>query len=112
MKYRDNNFIKYKNNERDLTNRSIKRERELKYSNFYKKYLINNIDICWWDCLNESDKQEIISIHNNINLKLGEYYWTSIIILNSYEQFLIYIKDNFEPNKKLLRNKRLQKLGI
>jgi hypothetical protein len=122
MKYKDSGFIKYQDKQRDgevgywsqKTDRQMRREREQRFTIFYKKYLIR-IDKFWWKNLRDSDKEKIISLYS-----LQEDYistkdldrWYSDPVFEKWSEWFEYVKTTFKPNRISLREDKLKVLGI
>jgi hypothetical protein len=122
MKYKDSGFIKYQDKQRDgevgywsqKTDRQMRREREQRFTIFYKKYLIR-IDKFWWKNLRDSDKEKIMSLYS-----LQEDYistkdldrWYSDPVFEKWSEWFEYVKTTFKPNRISLREDKLKVLGI
>ena len=130
MKYKDNNFLKFQDRQRDgdvgylrtwnsnKSDRQIRREQEHRLSLFYMEKLSNKIEKLWWNNLKTSDKEEIRKSYNNQidYLSHDKDYrlslWYSYKIFESWGEWFDYNKDNFKPNKSSYRNDKLKMLGI
>lgn len=122
MKYKDRGFIKYQEKQRDgevgywsnYSERQIRRERERRFSNFYKKFLIGKIDKYWWKNLRDSDKEKIMSLYtiqlDAISTK--EDRWYSDPVFETWLEWFNYIKTTFITNTIELRQDKLKDLGI
>lgn len=122
MKYKDRGFIKYQEKQRDgevgywsnYSERRIRREREHRFSNFYKKFLIGKIDKYWWKNLRDSDKEKIMSLYtiqlDAISTK--EDRWYSDPVFETWLEWFNYIKTTFITNTIELRQDKLKDLGI
>ena len=130
MKYKDNNFLKFQDRQRDgdvgylrtwnsnKSDRQIRREQEHRLSLFYMEKLSNKIEKLWWNNLKTSDKEKIRKSYNNQidYLSHDKDYrlslWYSYKVFESWGEWFDYIKDNFKPNKSSYRNHKLKMLGI
>jgi hypothetical protein len=123
MKYRDKGFLKYQEKQRDgnfddywsqKSERQIRREREHRFSNFYKRFLIGRIDKFWWKNLRDSDKEKIMSLYSlqldAISTK--EDRWYSDPVFETWSEWYDYIKSTFETDRISLREDKLKILGI
>jgi hypothetical protein len=131
MKYKDNNFLNYKDKQRSgefdynsnksssiRVDRQIRREQEHRLSLFYRKKLWNKIEKVWWDNLKTSDKEEIRRYYSNQldylshDIEIREYLWYSYKVFDIWEEWFDYIKVEFKPNKVTYRQDKLKILGI
>jgi hypothetical protein len=123
MKYKDKGFLKYQEKQRDgnfdvywsqKSERQIRREREHRFSNFYKRFLIGRIDKFWWKNLRDSDKEKIMSLYSlqldAISTK--EDRWYSDPVFETWSEWYDYIKSTFETDRISLREDKLKILGI
>jgi hypothetical protein len=68
MKYKDNNFSKFQDRQRDgieshysvKSDRQVRREQEHRLSLFYSKYLSKKVEKDWWLFLSFDDKHRDI----------------------------------------------------
>jgi hypothetical protein len=123
MKYQDKRFAKYQEKQRDgevgywsnRSDRQIRREREQRFSFFYKKFLIGKIDKYWWKHLKDSDKEKIMSLYTIQEDAISSKYldrWYSDPVFDTWSEWFDYIKTTFKPNKISLREDKLKVLGI
>jgi hypothetical protein len=122
MKYKDKGFLKYQEKQRDdevgywahKSGRQIRREKELRFSTFYQKFLIGRIDKYWWKHLKDSDKEKVMSLYSlqldAISTK--EDRWYSDPVFETWSEWFEYVKTTFKPNRISLREDKLKVLGI
>ena len=124
MKYKDNNFSKFQDRQRDglespftsKSDRQIRREREHRLSLFYSKRLAPKVEKAWWSNLKEGDREKIETSYYNQARMLEEEdlmnMWSNFEFFDSWEEWFEYINGAFKPNMSGYREAKLKKLGI
>lgn len=117
MKYKDKTFIKYQEKQRDgsqKSERQIRREREHRFTIFYKKFLIGKIDKYWWNNLKDSDREKIMSLYSLQEDAISSKgdRWYSYQVFDTWSEWFDYIKTTFIPNRIQLREDKLKEIGI
>ena len=124
MKYKDNNFSKFQDRQRDgiessftsKSDRQVRREQEHRLSLFYSKYLSKKVEKEWWSCLSFDDKQRLETSYYNQEEMLREDdsmdMWSNFEWFENWEEWKQHILDTVKPNKAKLRELRVKKLGI
>jgi hypothetical protein len=123
MKYKDNNFSKFQDRQRDgevgyysssKSDRQVRREQEHRLSLFYSKYLSKKVEKDWWLCLNFDDKQRIETSYYNQEEMLRED--DSMDMWSNFEFFDTWKEWKHDPSvlvniaKEILLNSDKQKL--
>ena len=123
MKYQDKRFQKFQEKQRDgftgsefswKSDRQIKREREHYHSIVFSKFFQNKFDRDWWNCLKDSERDEISS-HYNWQLefaKSGYEMWSSYELFESTEEWVDFIKSKYKPDMVKFRELKFKKIGI
>lgn len=124
MKYKDNNFSKFQDRQRDgiessftsKSDRQVRREQEHRLSLFYSKYLSKKVEKEWWLCLNFDDKQRIETSYYNQEEMLREDdsmdMWSNFESFDTWKEWFEHIADEYKPDRVKYRESKLKKLGI
>ena len=96
MKYKDNNFSKFQDRQRDgieshfssKSDRQVRREQEHRLSLFYSKYLSKKVEKDWWLCLNFDDKQQVETSYYNQEQMMEEK--DRMNMWSNFEGFCLY----------------------
>ena len=124
MKYKDNNFSKFQDRQRDgieshyssKSDRQVRREQEHRLSLFYSKYLSKKVEKDWWLCLNFDDKQRIETSYYNQEEMLREDdsmdMWSNFESFDTWKEWFEHIADEYKPDRVKYREYKLKKLGI
>jgi hypothetical protein len=128
MKYKDNNFLKFQDRQRDddtgylrtwksnKSDRQIRREQEHRLSNFYFKNLSKRIEKDWWVNLKIEDKQKIEKSYYNQEQMLEEgdrlMMWSNYEFFDTWDEWCEYILKEYKPDMVKYRESKLKKLGI
>jgi len=124
MKYKDNNFLKFQDRQRDgiespytsKSDRQLRREHEYRLSIFYSKYLLNKVEKEWWSCLNTNDKQQIersyYSQENMLQREDRMNMWSNFEWFDTWEEWFNHILTDYKPDMVKYRESKLKKLGI
>ena len=124
MKYKDNNFSKFQDRQRDgieshyssKSDRQVRREQEHRLSLFYSKYLLNKVEKEWWSCLSFDDKQRLETSYYNQEEMLREDdsmdMWSNFEFFDTWKEWFEHIADEYKPDRVKYRESRLKKLGI
>lgn len=124
MKYKDNNFSKFQDRQRDgieshysvKSDRQVRREQEHRLSLFYSKYLSKKVEKDWWLCLNFDDKQRIETSYYNQEEMLREDdsmdMWSNFEFFDTWEEWFEHITTEYKPDRIKYRESKLKKLGI
>ena len=124
MKYKDNNFSKFQDRQRDgieshfssKSDRQVRREQEHRLSLFYSKYLSKKVEKDWWLCLNFDDKQRIETSYYNQEEMLREDdsmdMWSNFESFDTWKEWFEHIADEYKPDRIKYRESKLKKLGI
>jgi hypothetical protein len=128
MKYKDNNFLKFQDRQRDddtgylrtwksnKSDRQIRREQEHRLSNFYFKNLSKRIEKDWWVNLKIEDKQKIEKSYYNQEQMLEEgdrlMMWSNFVFFDTWDEWCEYILKEYKPDMVKYRESKLKKLGI
>ena len=124
MKYKDNNFSKFQDRQRDgieshyssKSDRQVRREQEHRLSLFYSKYLLNKVEKEWWLCLNFDDKQRIETSYYNQEQMLEDddrmNMWSNFEFFDTWKEWFEHIADEYKPDRVKYRESKLKKLGI
>ena len=123
MKYKDNNFSKFQDRQRDgieshfssKSDRQV-REQEHRLSLFYSKYLSKKVEKDWWLCLSFDDKQRIETSYYNQEEMLREDdsmdMWSNFESFDTWKEWFEHIADEYKPDRVKYREYKLKKLGI
>ena len=124
MKYKDNNFSKFQDRQRDgieshyssKSDRQVRREQEHRLSLFYSKYLSKKVEKDWWLCLNFDDKQRIETSYYNQEEMLEDddrmNMWSNFEFFDTWKEWFEHIADEYKPDRVKYRESKLKKLGI
>ena len=124
MKYKDNNFSKFQDRQRDgieshfssKSDRQVRREQEHRLSLFYSKYLSKKVEKDWWLCLSFDDKQRIETSYYNQEEMLREDdsmdMWSNFESFDTWKEWFEHIVDEYKPDRVKYRESKLKKLGI
>ena len=124
MKYKDNNFSKFQDRQRDgieshysvKSDRQVRREQEHRLSLFYSKYLSKKVEKDWWLCLNFDDKQRIETSYYNQEEMLREDdsmdMWSNFEFFDTWKEWFEHIAAEYKPDRIKYRKSKLKKLGI
>jgi len=124
MKYKDNNFSKFQDRQRDgieshyssKSDRQVRREQEHRLSLFYSKYLLNKVEKEWWSCLSFDDKQRIETSYYNQEQMMKEKdrmdMWSNFEFFDTWKEWFEHIADEYKPDRIKYRESKLKKLGI
>ncbi len=128
MKYKDNNFLKFQDRQRDddtgylrtwksnKSDRQIRREQEHRLSNFYFKNLSKRIEKDWWVNLKIEDKQKIEKSYYNQEQMLEEgdrlMMWSNFVFFDTWDEWCEYTLKEYKPDMVKYRESKLKKLGI
>ena len=123
MKYRDNNFSKFQDRQRDgfeshfssKSDRQIRREQEHRLSLFYSKYLLNKVEKEWWVCLKFDDKQRLeTSYYNQEQMRNDNRMnmWSNFEFFDTWEERFEHIVVEYKPDMVKYRESKLRELGI
>jgi len=121
MKYKDNNFLKFQDRQRDgdagylrtwnsnKSDRQVRREQEHRLSIFYSKNLSKRIEKDWWINLSFENKQQIETSYYNQEQMLDEE--DRLMMWSNFEYFDTWVKE-YKPDMVKYRESKLKKLGI
>ena len=124
MKYKDNNFSKFQDRQRDgieshfssKSDRQVRREQEHRLSLFYSKYLSKKVEKDWWLCLNFDDKQRLETSYYNQEQMMEEKdrmnMWSNFEFFDTWKEWFEHIVDEYKPDRIKYRESKLKKLGI
>jgi len=124
MKYKDNNFSKFQDRQRDgieshysvKSDRQVRREQEHRLSLFYSKYLSKKVEKDWWLCLNFDDKQRVETSYYNQEQMLEDddrlNMWSNFEFFDTWKEWFEHIADEYKPDRVKYRESKLKKLGI
>ena len=124
MKYKDNNFSKFQDRQRDgevgyysnKSDRQVRREQEHRLSLFYSKYLSKKVEKEWWSCLNFDDKQRVETSYYNQEQMLEDdnrmNMWSNFEFFDTWKEWFEHIVDEYKPDRIKYRESKLKKLGI
>ena len=124
MKYKDNNFSKFQDRQRDgieshyssKSDRQVRREQEHRLSLFYSKYLSKKVEKDWWLCLNFDDKQRLETSYCSQEQMMEEKdrmnMWCNFEWFDTWEEWFEHIADEYKPDRIKYRESKLKKLGI
>ena len=124
MKYKDNNFSKFQDRQRDgiessftsKSDRQVRREQEHRLSLFYSKYLSKKVEKEWWSCLSFDDKQRLETSYYNQEEMLREDdsmdMWSNFESFDTWKEWFEHIADEYKPDRIKYRESKLKKLGI
>ena len=124
MKYKDNNFSKFQDRQRDgieshfssKSDRQVRREQEHRLSLFYSKYLSKKVEKDWWLCLSFDDKQRVETSYYNQEEMLREDdsmdMWSNFESFDTWKEWFEHIADEYKPDRVKYREYKLKKLGI
>ena len=124
MKYKDNNFSKFQDRQRDgieshyssKSDRQVRREQEHRLSLFYSKYLSKKVEKDWWLCLSFDDKQRIETSYYNQEQMLEDddrmNMWSNFEFFDTWKEWFEHIAAEYKPDRVKYRESKLKKLGI
>jgi hypothetical protein len=125
MKYKDNNFSKFQDRQRDgevgyysssKSDRQVRREQEHRLSLFYSKYLSKKVEKDWWLCLSFVDKQRLETSYYNQEQMMEEKdrmsMWSNFEFFDTWKEWFEHIADEYKPDRIKYRESKLKKLGI
>ena len=124
MKYKDNNFSKFQDRQRDgevgyysnKSDRQVRREQEHRLSLFYSKYLSKKVEKDWWLCLSFDDKQRVETSYYNQEQMLEDddrmNMWSNFEFFDTWKEWFEHIVDEYKPDRIKYRESKLKKLGI
>ena len=124
MKYKDNNFSKFQDRQRDgieshfssKSDRQVRREQEHRLSLFYSKYLSKKVEKDWWLCLSFDDKQRVETSYYNQEEMLREDdsmdMWSNFESFDTWKEWFEHLADEYKPDRVKYREYKLKKLGI
>ena len=124
MKYKDNNFSKFQDRQRDgiesqysvKSDRQVRREQEHRLSLFYSKYLSKKVEKDWWLCLSFDDKQRLETSYYNQEQMLEDddrmNMWSNFEFFDTWKEWFEHIVDEYKPDRVKYRESKLKKLGI
>jgi hypothetical protein len=124
MKYKDNNFSKFQDRQRDgevgywsnKSDRQERREQEHRISLFYSKYLSKKVEKEWWINLSFEDKQQVETSYYNQEQMLKEEdrmnMWANYEFFDTWKEWFEFIHTEYKPDLVKYRESKLKKLGI
>lgn len=124
MKYKDNNFSKFQDRQRDgieshyssKSDRQVRREQEHRLSLFYSKHLLNKVEKEWWSCLSFDDKRRLEKSYHHQEEMLREEdsmdMWSNFEWFDTWEEWFEHIANEYKPDRIKYRESKLKKLGI
>ncbi len=124
MKYKDHNFSKFQDRQRDgevgyyssKSDRQVRREQEHRLSIFYSKNLSNRIEKDWWINLSIKDKKQIETSYYNQEQMIDSEdrfnMWSNFEFFDTWDEWHEYILREYKPDKVKYRESKLKKLGI
>ena len=125
MKYRDHNFSKFQDRQRDyepwgmtITDRQARRQREHAHRMLYMSKLSKlGIDKDWWNCLKPSDKSDIDRLHAHqesmMELAAREQdCWSTEAWFSTWEEWTEHVLSEYRPDPVAYREARLKKIGV
>jgi hypothetical protein len=124
MKYKDNNFSKFQDRQRDgevgyysnKSDRQVRREQEHRLSIFYSKNLSKKVEKDWWLCLSFDDKQRVETSYYNQEQMMEEKdrmnMWSNFEFFDTWKEWFEHIVDEYKPDRIKYRESKLKKLGI
>ena len=124
MKYKDNNFLKFQDRQRDgieshyssKSDRQVRREQEHRLSLFYSKHLSKKVEKEWWMCLSFDDKQRLETSYYNQEQMLEDddrlNMWSNFEFFDTWKEWFEHIADEYKPDRIKYRESKLKKLGI
>jgi hypothetical protein len=123
MKYKDNNFIRHQEKQRDfveLDTKGLRRQRrdyEKKIRRFYTNTLSKlNIDFYWWFFLPEKSKNSVMASYEaqKFSKRQGQWWsnWTMYKIFDSNEEWRNHILSEYETDIVAYREFKLKRLGV
>jgi len=124
MKYKDNNFSKFQDRQRDgieshysvKSDRQLRREQEHRLSLFYSKYLSKKVEKDWWLCLSFDDKQRVETSYYNQEQMMEEKdrmnMWSNFEFFDTWKEWFEHIIVEYKPDRIKYRESKLKKLGI
>jgi len=124
MKYKDNNFSKLQDRQRDgdvgyysnKSDRQVRREQEHRLSIFYSKNLSKKVEKDWWLCLSFDDKQRVETSYYNQEQMMEEKdrmnMWSNFEFFDTWKEWFEHIADEYKPDRIKYRESKLKKLGI
>jgi len=124
MKYKDSNFSKFQDRQRDgevgyysnKSDRQVRREQEHRLSLFYSKYLSKKVEKDWWLCLSFDDKQRLETSYYNQEQMLEDdnrmNMWSNFEFFDTWKEWFEHIADEYKPDRIKYRESKLKKLGI
>lgn len=120
MRYRDNNFLRHQERQRDgmeLESKTVRQERRADRKAkraFYAEVLSPiGIDSDWWEFLPDDQKSSVMWSHrNSLNKGIGLNLWSNFKVFYSMEEWKAYILGEFKPDMAAMRQARLRKIGV
>jgi hypothetical protein len=123
MKYKDNNFSKFQDRQRDgfeshysnKSDRQVRREQEHRLSLFYSKYLSKKVEKEWWSCLKFADKQRLETSYYNQEQMMDDNrmnMWSNFEFFDTWEEWFEHIVVEYKPDMVKYRESKLRELGI
>ena len=124
MKYKDNNFSKFQDRQRDgevgyysnKSDRQVRREQEHRLSIFYSKNLSKKVEKDWWLCLSFDDKQRVETSYYNQEQMMEEKdrmnMWSNFEFFDTWKEWFEHIDAEYKPDRIKYRESKLKKLGI
>lgn len=124
MRYKDKNFSKYQERQRNgddqlenwqrASERKIRRERDHRHATFYMQYLTKFFEKEWWLALETRDKEHVYTSYYNQEEMLKEErdMWSNFEWFDTWDEWRQHTLDTVKPNKAKLRELRVKKLGI
>lgn len=123
MKYKDRNFQKVQDKQRNgevgycmnKSERKERREREHQLSKFYARNLSGLIDKDWWQCLKLSDKSRVMTSYQTqreMMLLDNQLIWSTHLTFDTWDGWRDHVLNEYKPDTAMLRQLRMKKLGI
>ena len=124
MKYKDNNFSKFKDRQRDgfespftsKSDRQVRREQEHRLSLFYSKHLSKKVEKEWWSCLSFEDKQQVETSYCNQEQMMEEKdrinMWSNFEWFDTWKEWFEHIAIEYKPDRIKYRESKLKKIGL
>ena len=124
MKYKDNNFSKFQDRQRDgiesnfssKSDRQVRREQEHRLSLFYSKHLSKKVEKEWWSCLSFEDKQQVETSYCNQEQMMEEKdrinMWSNFEWFDTWKEWFEHIAIEYKPDRIKYRESKLKKIGL
>lgn len=124
MKYKDSNFSKFQDRQRDgfespftsKSDRQVRREQEHRLSLFYSKHLSKKVEKEWWSCLSFGDKQQVETSYCNQEQMMEEKdrmnMWSNFEWFDTWKEWFEHIAIEYKPDMAKYRESKLKKIGL